>query len=64
LVFDVEPYGVYDEGDLCCGFTIIAPVGGTAYPINKLIILAPWAALAAAAAIGIVILSRRRRAQS
>jgi len=64
LVFDVEPYGVYDEGDLCCGFTIIAPVGGTAYPINKLIILAPWIALAAAAAIGIAILSRRRRAQS
>jgi len=64
LVFDVEPYGVYDEGDLCCGFTIIAPVGGTAYPINKLIILAPWIALAAAAAIGIAILSRRRRARS
>jgi hypothetical protein len=64
LVFDVNQNGLYDEGDLCCGFTIMAPVGGTAYPINKLIILAPWIALAAAAAIGIAILSRRRRAQS
>jgi hypothetical protein len=40
------------------------PVGGTAYPINKLIILLPWMALAAAIIAGIVILARRRRAQS
>jgi len=40
------------------------PVGGEAYPINKLAILAPWIALAAAVAVGIAILARRRRAQS
>jgi hypothetical protein len=37
------------------------PVGGTAYPINKLILLLPWMALAAAIIAGIVILERRRR---
>jgi hypothetical protein len=47
-----------------CGAAPITPVGGTAYPINKLIILLPWMALAAAVIAGIVILARRRRAQS
>jgi uncharacterized repeat protein (TIGR02543 family) len=42
----------------------VAPVGGTAYPINKLVILAPWMALGAAIIVGIAILARRRRAQS
>lgn len=42
----------------------IGPVGGTAYPINKLIVLLPWIGLAAALIAGIVILERRRRAQS
>jgi hypothetical protein len=40
------------------------PVGGTAYPINKLIILLPWMALAGALTAGIVIFTRRRRAHS
>jgi uncharacterized repeat protein (TIGR01451 family) len=37
------------------------PVGGTAYPINKLVILLPWIALGAAIIAGIIILERRRR---
>jgi len=45
-----------------CGGT--PPVGGEAYPINKLTILAPWMALTAAIVVGIAILARRRRAQS
>jgi hypothetical protein len=37
------------------------PVGGTAYPINKLAILAPWIALAAAiAGVSLLVLRRRR----
>lgn len=40
------------------------PVGGTAYPINKLAILVPWIALAAAITAGATIFVRRRRAQS
>jgi hypothetical protein len=39
-------------------------VGGTAYPPNKLVILAPWIALAAAIIAGATIFLRRRRAQS
>jgi hypothetical protein len=39
----------------------VAPVGGTAYPVNKLIILLPWIALGAAVIAGTVILERRRR---
>jgi hypothetical protein len=38
-------------------------VGGTAYPPNKLVILAPWIALAAAIIAGSTIFLRRRRAQ-
>jgi hypothetical protein len=41
-----------------------APVGGEAYPVNKLAILAPWIALAAAIIAGATIFMRRRRAQS
>jgi hypothetical protein len=41
-----------------------APVGGEAYPANKLAILAPWIALAAATIAGATIFMRRRRAQS
>ena len=40
------------------------PVGGEAYPVNKLAILAPWIALALAVVAGATILIRRRRAQS
>ena len=39
-------------------------VGGEVYPINKLSILAPWVALAAALIIGTAVAVRRRRAQS
>ena len=39
-------------------------VGGTAIHPNKLIILAPWIALAAAIIAGATIFLRRRRAQS
>ena len=38
-------------------------VGGTAYPPNKVMILAPWIALAAAIIAGATIFLRRRRAQ-
>ena len=41
-----------------------APVGGEAYPVNKLAILAPWIALAAAIIAGATIFMRRRRAQN
>jgi hypothetical protein len=43
---------------------IPASVGGEAYPVNKLAILAPWIALAAAIIAGATIFMRRRRAQS
>lgn len=39
-------------------------VGGTAYPANKLLVLAPWIVLAAAIIAGAAIFVRRRRAQS
>jgi len=38
-------------------------VGGTAYPPNKVVILAPWIALAAVIIAGAAIFLRRRRAQ-
>jgi hypothetical protein len=41
-----------------------APVGGEAYPVNKLAILAPWIALAAAIIAGATIFMRRHRAQN
>jgi parallel beta-helix repeat protein len=40
------------------------PIGGTAYPINKLAILVPWIVLGAAVIAGIAILLRRRVAQN
>lgn len=40
------------------------PVGGTVYPGNKLIILAPWIALGAAIIAGSAIFIRRRRTRS
>jgi hypothetical protein len=70
ILIDANENGVYDAGIDAVddwGFEVIgavAPVGGTAYPINKLIILLPWMALAAAVAVGIAILARRRRAHS
>jgi len=41
----------------------VAAVGGEAYPINKIAILAPWIALVAAVIAGATIALRRRRAQ-
>jgi len=38
-------------------------VGGEAYPVNKLAILAPWIALAVAIIAGAAIVARRRRTQ-
>lgn len=40
------------------------PVGGTAYPVNPLALLAPWIALGAAIIAAAVIFARRRQAQS
>ena len=40
------------------------PVGGSAYPINKLLLVLPWIAVAAAVAVGMTILGRKRRTQS
>jgi hypothetical protein len=65
-----NPYQTYQEKEIydyafVAKLSVSPPaVGGTAYPINKLAILAPWIALAAAVAVGIVIVARRRRAQS
>ena len=41
-----------------------APVGGEAYPVNKLAILAPWIALGMAIIAGSFIVTKRRRAES
>lgn len=58
----VAPDGVIvDQGGP--GFPAV-PVGGEAYPVNKLAILAPWIALAAAITAGATIFMRRRRTQS
>ncbi|MDH5363768.1 MAG: hypothetical protein OEW82_01170 [Dehalococcoidia bacterium] len=44
---------------------VAAPaVGGEAYPVNKLAILAPWIALAAAIITGAILFTRRFRTQS
>jgi hypothetical protein len=39
----------------------IAVVGGEAYPVNRISLLAPWVAVAVAAVIGIALLGLRRR---
>lgn len=63
-----------DEGGSAAGQTYLLfgtpppnppSVGGTAYPINKLAILAPWIALFAAIMVGAsLVWLRRRRAQT
>jgi hypothetical protein len=67
LVFDVRPYEEYEQGDVSYYFEVTsggtAPVGGTAYPLNKVAILAPWIALAAIVAGVSLLVLRRRRAQ-
>lgn len=58
---DVQVLG-YDDADF--GYRPAAPapigVGGEAYPVNKLAILAPWIALFAGIPVCAVILTRRR----
>jgi len=57
----VAPDGmIVDQGGP--GLPVVA-VGGEAYTVNKLAILAPWIALAAAIIAGATIFMRRRRAQ-
>ncbi|MFC1970188.1 nitrous oxide reductase family maturation protein NosD, partial [Chloroflexota bacterium] len=53
-----------DEFQYCpeCGGTPRPPVGGEAYPVSRLAILAPWIALIAAIITGTTIIRRRRRA--
>jgi PKD repeat protein len=53
-----------DTDTASVNITTAPPVGGTAYPPNKVMILAPWIALAAAIIAGATIFLRRRRAQS
>jgi len=59
------PYTANDGTFTVSGVTVLPPtgVGGTAYPPNKVMILAPWIALAAAIIAGATIFLRRRRAQ-
>ena len=49
---------VWEEGE------IPVEVGGEVYPVNRLAVLAPWLALAAALIIGTAVVVRRRRAPS
>jgi hypothetical protein len=57
----VAPDGmIIDQG--APGFSFV-PVGGEAHTVNKLAILAPWIALAAAIIAGATIFMRRRRVQ-
>jgi len=59
----VAPDGVIvDQGGP--GLPVVPAVGGEAHTVNKLAILAPWIALAAAIIAGATIFMRRRRAQS
>jgi len=64
---NVWPAGV-DINDLSTwGDLVLAsppPVGGEAYPVNKLAILAPWIALCAVIIVGAGIVLRRRSTQS
>ena len=58
--------GVLDPAFVLAGKAAPPPpavaVGGEAYPVNKLAVLAPWIALLAAIIAGATILARRRRA--
>jgi len=59
-----EPW-LLDRFEYCpeCGGTPPPPVGGEAYPVSRLAILAPWIALIAAIITGTTIIRRRHRAQ-
>jgi hypothetical protein len=61
----VPPYTAQDSKNIPATVTWPEPpVGGEAFPIGKLPILAAWIALGAAIAAGAAMLVRRRRAQS
>ena len=79
LTTDNDPYGPisfepeaevqvlgYNDADFGYRPAQLPPraVGGEAYPVNKLAILTPWIALAAAIIAGATIFIRRRRAES
>jgi hypothetical protein len=71
LVIDANQNGYYNAGIDAVddpnhpGFVVTgAPVGGTAYPVNKLAILAPWIALAVVIAGAVIFSVRRRHTQS
>jgi len=70
LVFDANQNRTYDAGTDCVdhpdhpGFVVLAaaPVGGEAYPINKISVLAPWIALAMLViGVGAFMVVRRKR---
>ena len=53
--------GLCDTTDITLASPDSPPVGGEAYPVNKLLVLAPWIALAAAIIAGASLLVLRRR---
>lgn len=61
VTFDPWLPAQFQDCAVCVG---MPPVGGEAYPVAKLDILAPWIAFGAAVFAGLAILARRRRAQS
>ena len=71
IVFDANQNGVYDASADCVdhpdhpGFVVLPPpsVGGEAYPVNKLAVLAPWVAIGTAIIAASFIVMRRRRAE-
>ena len=50
-----------DDGSFTVKGGAAPPVGGTAYPPNKLLMVAPWIAIGAAIIVGTSLLVRRRR---
>ena len=64
--FEVEGYDSAEDSiyaKVTSNTRVIPPVGGEAFPINALAILAPWIALGAAVIAGAVIFARRYQAQ-
>jgi len=70
LTLTLTDGGLGDDDGTCNGVIVdqggpgfYVPVGGEAYPVNKLAILAPWIAIAMAIIAGSFIVMRRRRTQ-